>query len=80
MRHTLSCIIHAFTEADENTKNIMEKFDIKDRFWCLDCEEGKEWNFCYVLLEPANEPVQLVVSTSLQMGWMEFTPYFLHSI
>ena len=55
----------------------MAKWDIKDGFWRLDCEAGQEWNFCYVLpsLDPS-APVQLVVPTSLQMGWIESPPFF----
>jgi hypothetical protein len=39
MGHTLSCIIHAFAEADEDSKIFLAKWDIKDGFWRLDCEE-----------------------------------------
>jgi hypothetical protein len=65
----LSRIIHAFAKADENAKIFMAKWDIKDGFWRMDCEEGEEYNFAYVLLH-------LVVPTSLQMGWVESPPYF----
>ena len=54
----------------------MAKWDIKDGFWRLDCEEGEEWNFAYVLPQPEGAPVKLVVPTSLQMGWIESPPYF----
>jgi hypothetical protein len=27
----------------------MAKWDIKDGFWRMDCMEGEEWNFAYVL-------------------------------
>jgi hypothetical protein len=57
-------------------KVFMAKWDIKDGFWRMDCAEGEEWNFAYVLPQPAGEPVQLVVPTSLQMGWEESPPYF----
>jgi hypothetical protein len=72
----LSRIIHAFAETDETAKVFMAKWDIKDGFWRMDCAEGEEWNFAYVLPQPAGEPVQLVVPTSLQMGWVESPPYF----
>jgi hypothetical protein len=77
MGHVLSRIIHTFAEAVEDSKIFLAKWDIKDGFWRLDCEEGQEWNFCYVL-PPANasDPVELVVPTSLQMGWIESPPYF----
>ena len=75
--HSLSRIIHAFATADPKAKIFMAKWDIKDGFWRLDCRTGEEWNFCYVLpnIDP-NAPIELVVPTSLQMGWVESPPYF----
>jgi hypothetical protein len=77
MGHVLSRIIHAFAEAGDDSKIFLAKWDIKDGFWRLDCEAGQEWNFCYVLptINPS-DPVELVVPTSLQMGWIESPPYF----
>eukprot|EP00956_Cyclotella_meneghiniana_P042622 scaffold248725_cov109-Cyclotella_meneghiniana.AAC.1 len=74
--HSLQRIIHAFAEADEDAKIFMAKFDIKDGFWRLDCAEGEEWNFAYVLPQREGQPTRLVVPTSLQMGWVESPPYF----
>ena len=54
----------------------MAKWDIKDEFWRMDCREGEEWNFAYVLPQPEGEPIRLVIPTSLQMGWVESPPYF----
>jgi hypothetical protein len=72
----LSRIIHAFAEAEEDAKVFMAKWDIKDGFWCMDCRDGEEWNFAYILPQPEGQPVRLVVPTSLQMGWVEWPPYF----
>jgi hypothetical protein len=72
----LSCIIHAFAEADDAAKIFMAKWDIKDGFWRMDCAAGEEWNFAYVLPQEEGEPITLVVPTSLQMGWVESPPYF----
>jgi hypothetical protein len=49
--NALSCIIHAFAKAkdDKNVKKFMAKWDVKDRFWQMCCEDGKQWNFFYVL-------------------------------
>ena len=76
--HALSRIIHAFAEADDtpDAKIFMAKWDVKDGFWRMMCEEGEEWNFAYVLPQREGEPVKLVVPTSLQMGWVESPPYF----
>ena len=74
--HALKRIIHAFAEAGEEEKIFMAKWDIKDGFWRLQCREGEEWNFAYVLPREEGLPTQLVVPTSLQMGWIESPPYF----
>jgi hypothetical protein len=42
MGHALSRIIHMFAESEDDAKIFMAKFDIKDGFWRLDCEEGEE--------------------------------------
>ena len=74
--HVLNRIIHAFAEADEDAKIFMAKFDIKDGFCLLDCAEGEEWNFAYVMPQEEGQPIRLVVPTSLQMGWIESPPFF----
>jgi hypothetical protein len=72
----LSRIIHAFAKTDEDAKIFMAKWDIKDRFWRMDCTTGEEWNFAYVLPQEDGMPTTLVVPTSLQMGWVKSPPYF----
>ena len=75
--HVLPRIIHAFAAAEDDAKIFMAKWDIKDGFWRLDCEQGEEWNFAYVQPSTARtNNVSLVVPTSLQMGWIESPPYF----
>lgn len=74
--HALMRIIHAFAKAGEHDKMFMAKWDIKDGFWLLQCEKGKEWNFAYVWPQQEGEPPMLVVPTLLQMGWIESPPYF----
>ena len=54
----------------------MVKYYIKDGFWCLECEQGEEWNFAYVLPQAEGEPVCLMVPTLLHKGWVESPPYF----
>ncbi len=68
-------IIHAFSEAVEDENFFMAQWDIKDRFWRMDCENREEWNFVYVLPQEDGKPVQIVVPL-LQMGWVESPPYF----
>ena len=74
--HSLQRIIHAFAQADPNAKIFMAKWDVKDGFWRLDCAQGEEWNFAYVLPTLTPEKIRLVVPTSLQMGWIESPTYF----
>ena len=47
--HVLLCLIHALAEAPEDTNIFQAKSEIKDDFWRIDCREGEEYNFCYVL-------------------------------
>ncbi len=54
----------------------MAKWDIKDGFWRLDCREGEEYNFAYVLPQPEDQPTILVIPTSLQMGWIKSPGFF----
>jgi len=54
----------------------MSKWFIKDGFWHMDCEEGEEYNFAYVLPQEEGIPITLVIPTLLQMGWVESPPYF----
>ncbi len=76
--HVLSRIVHAFAESEDtnDTKIFMAKWDVKDGFWRMCCEDGKEWNFTYVLPQRTEAPIRLVVPTSLQIGWVESPPYF----
>jgi hypothetical protein len=74
--HSLLHIIHAFAETSDDDKIFMAKYDIKDGFWRMNCRKGEEWNFCYVLPQPPGKPIQLVVPTSLQMGWIESPAFF----
>jgi hypothetical protein len=64
----LSRIIHAFAEADETAKIFMAKWDIKDGFWHLDCAEGEEYNFSYILPQPEEEPIQIVSQSHFKWG------------
>ena len=72
----LSRIIYTFAEADPMAKVFMAKWDVKDGFWRTDCTVEEEWNFACVLPQPAGGLIQLVVPTSLQMGWVELPSYF----
>lgn len=74
--HSLLRLINAFAEAAPTDKIFMAKWDVKDGFWRLDCQEGEEYNFAYVLPQQEGEPIKLVVPTSLQMGWIESPAYF----
>ena len=72
----LTRIIHAFAEANNDAKIFMAKWDIKDGLWRMDCREGDEWNFVYVLPQPEEALILIVVPTLLQMGWIESPLYF----
>jgi hypothetical protein len=54
-------VIQAFEEANKDAKIFTAKWDIKDGFWQTDCAKGGEWNFAYVLPQPEDQLVQIVV-------------------
>ena len=74
--HALQRLIHAFAEAPDDAKIFMVKWDIKDGFWRLCNQIGDKWNFCYVLPQRKGATPNIVVPTSLQIGWVESPPYF----
>jgi hypothetical protein len=74
--HSLKRIVHAFAKAEDDAIILMAKWDIQDGFWHLNCQHSEEWNFSYVLPQPAGAPTRLVVPTSLRMVWVESPPYF----
>ena len=56
---------------------LFSKLDIKDGYWRMVVPAEEEWNFAYVLPKlHANEPVQLFIPSSLQMGWCDSPAYF----
>ena len=56
------------------------KCDIKDGFWRMTVSEEDSWNFCYILPPPSKltplDEIEIVIPTSLQMGWCESPPFF----
>ena len=69
-------LIRAFAKAQDCANIFQARLDIKYGFWRLDCKEGEESNFCYVLAQKTGIPIKLVVPMSLQMGWIESPAYF----
>ena len=76
MGTVLPRVIAAVAQTAEDEVVYFAKYDIKDGFWRLECEEGAEYNFAYVMPQEEGQPVKLVVLTSLQMGWTESPSYF----
>ena len=66
--YVLLRLIHAFAKAPDCANIFQTKWDIKDGFWMIDCKEGEEWNFCYVLPQKTGMQIKMVVPTYLQMG------------
>jgi hypothetical protein len=73
-------IIHAMaTTPVDSTPFLFAKLDIKDGFWRLVVPEDDEYNFAYVLPNlpgDENSEPQIVVPSSLQMGWKHSPPFF----
>jgi len=75
--HTLPCLIWTMANAAPDHGPIFfAKWDIKAGFWHLVVNANHAWHFCYVLPPLNDEPIQLVVPTSLQMGWCELPAFF----
>ena len=71
------------TLADNYNTTLPFKFakcDIKDGFWRMIVNEEDSWNFCYTIPPPSKhtpiDEIEIVVPTSLQMGWCESPPFF----
>ena len=75
--HSLSLIIHAFAQTDNDAKIFMSKWDIKDGFWRLDCQEGEERNcICYLRENMRPRPIPLERAQGLPT-YMSRTRVFL---
>jgi hypothetical protein len=62
---------------DKTTPFMFSKVDLKDGYWRMAVNTEDAWNFAYVLLGgKPGDPVQLVISDALQMGWSESPPFF----
>eukprot|EP00957_Ditylum_brightwellii_P093943 7154020-Ditylum_brightwellii.AAC.1 len=67
---------------DKNKPFMFTKLGVKDGFWRLVVNEDDAWNFCYVLppkdgtVPTCLDKVEIVVPTSIQMGWTKSPPYF----
>jgi hypothetical protein len=55
---------------------LFSKLDISDGFWHLMVQEADSNNFGYVLPQHDGEPIQIVVPSAVQMGWVESPPLF----
>ena len=56
------------------------KIDLKDGFWRMLVSNDNTWNFCYIMPSPKPlctiDDTEIVVPSSLQMGWCESPSYF----
>jgi hypothetical protein len=56
---------------------LFSKLDIKDGYWRMVVPEDNEWHFAHVLPKASlDEPTNLVIPSSLQMGWCDSPAYF----
>ena len=68
------------TNYDTSVPFKFTKCDIKDGFWRMVVSEEDSWNFCYTIPPPSKttsiDDIEIVIPTSLQMGWCESPPFF----
>lgn len=78
--HTLGRVIYAVGHQPTADGPILFcKLDIKDGFWRMSVPTKDEEQFCYVLPQLPGQPpeeIQLVVPSSLQMGWTSSPAFF----
>ena len=73
--HSITCIIHAFAEAEEDACILMAKWDIQDGFLAAQLPRRRGVEFCYIWPWTPTELCWLVAPSSLQMGWVDSAPY-----
>ena len=69
-------IIVAMAQCPEDSIIYFSKFDITDGFWRVQNKIGKEYNFAFVMPTAEDKPIQIVVLSLLQMGWVDSPGYF----
>jgi len=73
----LPCLIATMAAVSpEHGPIFFAKWDIRDGFWQLMVRQEDAWNFCCMLPAKWGEPIQIMVPTSLQMGWCKSPPFF----
>ncbi|EJK51225.1 hypothetical protein THAOC_29622, partial [Thalassiosira oceanica] len=76
MGSVLPRLIVAMAQCPDDAVIFFSKFDIQDGFWRMINEVGKEYNFAFVMPTTDDEPLQIVVPSSLQMGWVNSPNFF----
>jgi hypothetical protein len=69
-------LLQYMRDTPEGLHILFSKLDISDGFWCLVVQEADSYNFAYILLQQDREPIQIVVPSVVQMGWVESPPLF----
>jgi hypothetical protein len=69
-------LLQYMRDTPEGLHILFSKLDISDWFWRLVVQEADSYNFGYVLPQHDGEPIQIVVPSVVQMGWVESPPLF----
>jgi hypothetical protein len=72
-------LIYALGTAPEDAQGpiLFSTLDIKDGYWRMVVPPKDDWDFTYVLPKQClEEPTQLVIPSSLQIGWCESPAFF----
>eukprot|EP00957_Ditylum_brightwellii_P085458 6500687-Ditylum_brightwellii.AAC.1 len=56
------------------------KINLSNGFWRMLVPEDHRWNFCYIMPNLPDHPIQILVPLVLQMGWRESPGYFCIAI
>jgi hypothetical protein len=69
-------LLQYMRDTPEGLHILFSKLDISNRFWRLVVREADSYNFAYILPQQDSKPIQIVVPSAVQMGWVESPPLF----
>mmetsp|Transcript_19326 Transcript_19326/g.42052 ORF Transcript_19326/g.42052 Transcript_19326/m.42052 type:complete len:104 (+) Transcript_19326:759-1070(+) len=69
-------ILKATAHVLEAGNMMVMKLKINNGFWQLVYVEGEEWSFSYILSNQPGSPIEILVPSVLQMGWLLSPSFF----
>jgi hypothetical protein len=76
IRQVFCRLLSLINEAEAGEVVMLAKIDLSGGFWRMLVQEDQQWNFAYVMPDPPDQEIRIVVPSALQMGWAESPTYF----